>query len=99
MTISAMPTTVSPEAAADAVSAESARKEPNQAKYVITSVVVATVLFFLGVGGGVWLSGGDPMGSLGVGFFTALWGGPGFGLMAGFALYNLSLERAGVAHH
>ena len=37
--------------------------------------------------------GAENLDSTGVGAFAAFWGGPGFGLMAGFALYNLSVER------
>ncbi len=98
MTTSVLPTTASTTNDLDDVAAATTRPAPSQVKYVVVSTIVATVLFLVGVGGGVLASGGDPAGAFGVGLFTAFWGGPGFGLMAGFALYNLTVERRGGTH-
>lgn len=69
---------------------------PNLANYLIWSVAITTVLFIVGVGGGLYLYSREVPLSFGVGLFTAFWGGPGFGLMAGFALHALRSEsRAG----
>jgi hypothetical protein len=58
------------------------------------SVVVCSIVFVLGVGVPTWLMLGRPADGLGLGLFAAFWGGPGFGVMAGGAVYALSQERA-----
>lgn len=98
MTVSALDTSVPTLTDREDVAAAAGRREPDQTRYLIVSVVVATLIFLVGVGGGIWLAGADIPGSLGVGAFAAFWGGPGFGLMAGFALYNLSVERRAARH-
>ena len=67
--------------------------EPRQATYVITAVVVTSLLFFFGLGGALLLFTGEVPLAFGVALFTAFWGGPGFGLMAGMALYDLRVTR------
>ncbi|MPY93450.1 MAG: hypothetical protein GEV08_10405 [Acidimicrobiia bacterium] len=52
-----------------------------------TLVIIAAVVL------GVWLSTGDLLESVGLGAFAAIWGGPGFGLMAGGAIYALQEDR------
>ena len=54
---------------------------------------ICTLLFLLGVSLGTWAATGELVDGLGVGFFAAAWGGPGFGLMAGGAAYTISQER------
>ena len=73
--------------------ADSAPREPRQATYVITAVVVTSLLFFFGLGGALLLFTGEVPLAFGVALFTAFWGGPGFGLMAGMALYDLRVNR------
>ena len=70
------------------------RSEPRQATYVITAVIVTSLLFFFGLGGALLLFTGEVPLALGVALFTAFWGGPGFGLMAGMALYDLRVHRS-----
>lgn len=72
---------------------EEASPAPSQSRYVAVSVAVTFVLFLVGVGGGLWLYEGEFVFGFGVGLFTAFWGGPGFGVMAGMSLYNLKVER------
>ena len=64
---------------------------------MVIAVVLSAVIFFLGVGGGLLLYSGEWAFAVGVGLFTAFWGGPGFGIMAGMALYNLKIERLAAA--
>lgn len=78
--------------------ASTAHGEPNQVAYVIAAVAVTFLLFLVGVGGGVWATSGEMVSGMAVGLFTAFWGGPGFGIMAGMALYNLRLERLHGSH-
>lgn len=66
---------------------------PQQMTYVIRAVIVAFVLSFAIIAGSLLVFNGDVPVALGVGLFTAFWGGPGFGLIAGIALYNLRVER------
>lgn len=80
-----------PSTAAGAASEDS--DAPSQAAYVGISIAVCTLVFFLGIGGGLYLFYGEVPLAVAVGLFTAFWGGPGFGLMTGMALYNLALER------
>ena len=82
-----------PVAPAVAVSDGDESREPRQATYVITAIIVTSLLFFFGLGGALLLFTGEAPLAFGVALFTAFWGGPGFGLMAGMALYDLRVHR------
>ena len=69
-------------------------REPRQATYVIAAVIVTSLLFFFGLGGALLLFTGEVPLAFGVALFTAFWGGPGFGVMAGMALYDLRAHRS-----
>jgi hypothetical protein len=61
-------------------------------RVLYTAGVIGTVVM-LGIGIGISLVGGTSfIDALGIGAFAALWGGPGFGGMAG-AIYYLSREE------
>lgn len=66
---------------------------PDLRKLLIRCISVATFIMLFGVGIPMSLSMDSWVNGFGVGFFTALWGGPGFGLMAGMALYTLHTEN------
>jgi hypothetical protein len=74
-----------------------AREPIGLGRAMTLSVVVCTVVFLLGVGVPTWLLMGRLADGLGLGLFAAFWGGPGFGVMAGGAVYALSQERAAQA--
>lgn len=87
---SAQPST---EAAAGAAAGSEDPGAPNQVMYIGVSIAVCTLLFLVAIGGGLYLFYEEVPLAVAVGLFTAFWGGPGFGLMAGMALYNLAVER------
>lgn len=62
-------------------------------KAMIVSVAACTVAFLVGVTLAVWVPTGDLVAALGLGLFASFWGGIGFGLMAGGAVYTLGQER------
>lgn len=63
------------------------------ARTVITSIAVATVVTFLVIAGTLYLFYGEAPQALVVGTFVAFWAGPGSGVIAGLALYNLRVDR------
>lgn len=65
---------------------------PDQTKTIVRAVITAWLIMLIGVSIPLSLFMGSWTGGFAVGFFTALFGGPGFGLMAGMALYNLHME-------
>lgn len=75
---------------------------PDQRKTLIRTVSVTWCIMFFGVGIPMSLSMDSWINGFAVGAFTALWGGPGFGLMAGMALHTLHTEnwekRHGIVH-
>ncbi len=75
---------------------------PNQRTTLIRSVTIASVVMLFGVGIPLSLYMESWVNGFAVGAFTALWGGPGFGLMAGMALHTLHTEiweeRHGIVH-
>ena len=91
MTITTAP---SQSVAAAVTAGEAEPREPKQSTYVITAVAVTSLLFFVGLGGALLLFTGEAPLAFGVALFTAFWGGPGFGLMAGMALYDLRTNRS-----
>lgn len=60
---------------------------------IVRSIITTWCIMFFGVGIPLSLFMESWTGGLAVAFFTALFGGPGFGLMAGMALFNLHLEN------
>jgi len=87
-------TTVPSPSVAVSVTADDAEpREPKQSTYVIAAVIITSLLFFFGLGGALLLFTGEVPLAVGVALFTAFWGGPGFGLMAGMALYDLRVHR------
>ncbi len=68
--------------------------EPAFGPILLTSVVIASLVFFLGVGLPMWWLTGEIWDGIGLGAFTAFWGGPGFGLMAAGAIWGARREHA-----
>lgn len=77
---------------ADSASGIDQSGRPDMRKSIIRSIATTWCVMFFGVG---IPSCPRVLGSVGSRwrFFTALFGGPGFGLMAGMALYNLHQEN------
>ncbi|MGB6057497.1 MAG: hypothetical protein WBF71_04470 [Microthrixaceae bacterium] len=75
---------------------------PQQRSTLIRTVSVASFVMLFGVGIPLSLYMDSWVNGFAVGAFTALWGGPGFGLMAGMALHTLHIEnwekKHGIAH-
>lgn len=57
------------------------------------SVLVTWIIMFVGIGVPLSLAMGNWMSGMAVGFHTSLFGGPGFGLMAGMALHTMHMEK------
>jgi hypothetical protein len=57
-------------------------------------VAIMIVSFIVGLTLIVWAVTGSFLIGLGVGGFCALWGGPGFGIMAGSAAHAMAEEKA-----
>lgn len=66
--------------------------EPNQGRYVAIAVALCTVIAFVVVAGALYLFYTDGPTAFGVGLFIAFWGGGGFGVVLGIAVYNLKIE-------
>lgn len=62
-------------------------------KSIIRSISITWCIMFFGLGIPLSLYMDSWVNGLAVAFFTALFGGPGFGLMAGMALFNLHMEN------
>lgn len=62
-------------------------------RYVVTAVVVSIVVAFATITGALLLFHGEVPQAVGVGAFTAFWGGGGFGVVVGMALHQLRVER------
>lgn len=58
-----------------------------------TSVLVTTLVMLFAVGVPMWLLTGQIWDGIGLGVFTAFWGGPGFGVMAAGARWTALQER------
>lgn len=75
---------------------------PQQKTTLIRSISLTSFIMLFGVGIPLSLYMESWVNGMAVGAFTALWGGPGFGLMAGMALHVLHTEnwekRHGIAH-
>jgi hypothetical protein len=77
----------------EAVAAEP-RPVPTLGHTVGVWVVIMIVGFVVGLTLIIWAVTGSFLIGLGVGGFCALWGGPGFGIMAGSAAHAMAEERA-----
>ncbi len=69
--------------------------ELNYTKVYLSSIAWISILFAVGVGVPVSLVLDDWMGGMGLGFFTAFWGGPSFGVMLGSARVSAWQEKYG----
>lgn len=80
--------------------AQSARQEPSISfgPIWIRTVILTTLAMIVGVGVPMWFLTGEIWDGIGLGLFTAVWGGPGFGTMLAGALWTLRLERAAAVH-
>lgn len=67
--------------------------KPNQARTLVVSVLVTWVIMLVGIGVPLSLAMDNWMSGMAVGFHTSLFGGPGFGLMAGMALHTMHMEK------
>ncbi len=83
-----------PDARVEAGAVDAVGLEPQFGRTVWRSIVVASLVFFLGVGLPMWWFTGSVWDGIGLGAFTAFWGGPGFGLMAAGAIWAHRHERA-----
>lgn len=63
----------------------------------VSSILAVSFLFFVGVGVPLSFELGLK-GGLGLGAFTAFWGGPSFGVMTGSARVSARMERADADH-
>lgn len=70
-----------------------AKRPPQLGRALVVGVAVVTLVMFIGVALGMWLLTGEPIDGLAVGAFTAFWGGPGFGVMAGSATFAVLEAR------
>jgi hypothetical protein len=77
----------------DSIGVAVAEDEHGIGKAVVVGVVGGTIAIFLLVALGVWGITGSFGGGAVMGAFCALWGGPGFGIMAGSAGHALQAER------
>lgn len=66
---------------------------PNQGRYIVVAVALCVVLSFLIVAGALYFFYQDGPTAFGVGLFTSFWGGGGFGVVLGIAVYNLRIEK------
>lgn len=83
---------VSSSSAEPAVGNDEAGK-PELGRTLVTSVIVTWVVMLVGIGVPLSLAMDNWMSGMAVGFHTSLFGGPGFGLMAGMALHNMHMEK------
>ena len=60
---------------------------------IVLAVAMTGAVLFVGSFATVWAMTGKPIDGVGVGLFTAFWGGPGFGIMFGPGFHTLRLER------
>lgn len=56
------------------------------------TVLMTTLVLFLGVGVPMWQLTGQVWDGIGLGAFTAVWGGPGFGVMIAGAIWTARTE-------
>lgn len=75
------------------VAATEGPEAAEQVRYVIVAVVVTMLASFAVIAGALYLWYQEVPLALGVGGFVAFWGGGGFGVVAGMAIYNLKVER------
>lgn len=83
---------------ADSTTGTDASGRPDMRATITRSIITTFFVMLIGVGVPLSLFMGSWVGGVSVAFFTALFGGPGFGLMAGMALYNLHLENWEAKH-
>jgi hypothetical protein len=62
-------------------------------RLVVVCVLATTVVVMVVVAGGMWWTTGSLGEGLTLGAFTAVWGGPGFGVMVGGAVNALREDR------
>lgn len=85
------PPTASP---TPARSSEPARQDtPGLGRSIITATIPMVSVVFVAVTAGLAFTGTSLASSLGIGIFTALWGGGGFGTMTGGVLYTHLLDE------
>src|SRR5829696_8243784 len=73
---------------------ERASRQPRSlTETVVLWVVVMTAVFLATTTLLMWLASGNLSSSLALAGFSAVWGGPGFGIMAGAAMDALRRER------
>ena len=65
----------------------------NLGRLFLTSMLTTALVLFLGVGVPMWALTGQIWDGVGLGAFTAFWGGPGFGLMAAGAMWTARSEN------
>lgn len=79
---------------AAATAATSSRAEPTIWQTMSWSIFWASVIMFLATGLPMWWLTGQIWDGIGLGAYCAFWGGPGFGAMAGGAIWTARQERA-----
>lgn len=67
--------------------------KPNMTKTLVLSVLITWLVMLLGIGVPLSFAMDSWVSGMAVGFHTSLFGGPGFGLIAGMALHTLHMEK------
>ncbi|MCB1256078.1 MAG: hypothetical protein KDB26_03185 [Microthrixaceae bacterium] len=71
---------------------------PDMRATIVRSIITTFFVMLIGVSIPLALFMESWVGGISVALFTAMFGGPGFGLMAGMALYNLHMEKWEAKH-
>ena len=75
------------------IAAEPTTGEFAEGRFIAVSVVVSFLVSFVVIGGALYYWYREVPLALGVGAFASFWGGGGFGVVVGMALYHLRAER------
>lgn len=66
---------------------------PAPTKMFVSASLLAATIIFMSSATATWAVTGSVVNGLAVGAYSALWGGPGFGVIAGGVGYFMSLDR------
>ncbi len=70
------------------------KESPGFGRALTIGVTIGAIASFLAVGGGILLAGQGVAAAIGLGLFTAFWGGLGFGAMIAGVVWATRLEAA-----
>lgn len=68
-------------------------KQPMAIRSVIWATALISALIFVATSALVWMVTGELINGVGAGVFSAVWGGPGFGVTVGGAAHAVAIER------